>query len=203
MLGKGTKNLSDRFDKEVNNGKAVLYVVDKYGRDQEKKNIKPITILPEKQRQQLQMFLNKYRTNELLLVRCKESFQIVDLYFKKGDYYLLTFPGILTTYEEVPFFIHNIQVVKNDKKEVTIRCKDDSFRIDSKHLFDAIEVVRSLGILECREDKRYEYVYSDPIRILEDKKILEIFEKQLSVYCSGKIEILTKRENGEVYKMSI
>lgn len=37
MLEKRIKNISDRFDKEVNNGKSVLYVVDKHGRDQEKK----------------------------------------------------------------------------------------------------------------------------------------------------------------------
>lgn len=203
MLEKRIKNISDRFDKEVNNGKSVLYVVDKHGRDQEKKNIKPITILPEQQRHQLQMFLNKYRTNELLLVRCKESFQIVDLYFKKGDYYLLTFPGILTTYEEVPFFIHDLQVLKNDKKEVTIKIRDDSFRINSKHIFDAIEVVRSLGILDYRADKRYEYIYFDSNRIFRNKEILEILEKQQSVYCNKKIEVLTKQENGPVYKLSI
>lgn len=149
------------------------------------------------------MFLNKYRTNELLLVRCRESFQIVDLYFKKGDYYLLTFPGILTTYEEVPFFIHDLQVIKNDKKEVTIKIRDDSFRINSKHIFDAIEVVRSLGILDYRADKRYEYIYFDSNRIFRDKEILEILEKQQSVYCNKKIEVLAKQENGPVYKLSI
>lgn len=181
-------------EKELEKRGNLLYAAHKDGRDEIKPCVGSLNMLKEKQRKKLSKFLNRYKDNELLLVKCKDSFNIEDLYFKKDNYYLLTFIGIMATYEEVPFIIHDLIVLEDTNSECTIKYKHDSFRIKTKHLFKEFKVITSLGIHECNEDELFEYVYFDFDLIFENKDLMKIFGFQKSIYkpptCGNAYEIL-------------
>ncbi len=164
--------VKDTSEKELERRENLIYTTHKAGRDE----------LKEKQRKRLLKFLNRYKGNELLLVKCKDSFNIEDLFFKKDNYYLLTFVGILATYEEVPFIIHDLVVVEDTNSEYTIKYKHDSFRIKTKQLFNKFEILTSLGLHECREDELFEYVYFNYDLIFENKDLRKNFSFQKSIY---------------------
>ncbi len=174
--------VKDTSEKELERRENLIYTTHKAGRDELKPSFNSLYVLKEKQRKRLLKFLNRYKGNELLLVKCKDSFNIEDLFFKKDNYYLLTFVGILATYEEVPFIIHDLVVVEDTNSEYTIKYKHDSFRIKTKQLFNKFEILTSLGLHECREDELFEYVYFNYDLIFENKDLRKNFSFQKSIY---------------------
>lgn len=174
--------VKEASEKELEKRGDLLYAAHKAGREQIKSSLDSLNVLKEKQRKKLSKFLNRYKGNELLLVKCKDSFNIEDLYFKKDNYYLLTFIDIMATYEEVPFIIHDLIVQEDTNSECTIKYKHDSFRIKTKHLFKDFKVITSLGLHECNEDELFEYVYFNYGLMYENKDLRKIFSFQKSIY---------------------
>ena len=176
------ENLKNELEKEKIRRSDVLFVVDKVEARKEKDNIKSINLLKSNQRVNLTKFLNKYKPNETLLVRCKEDSQIGNLYFKKDNYYVFTFAGILKTYEEVPFYIHDIRVTRKNDEEAIYVNRHDGFRVKTKYLFKVFEFIKSVAMNECRENEKFKYVYFNYEKVLNDCDVIDIFPNQLSVY---------------------
>lgn len=160
----------------------LILTIDKKQKEKEKPNINDINKLNEKQRKRLSKFLNKYKENDMLIVKCKQNFQIADLFFKKDNYYLLTFLGILETYQEVPFIIHDLKILNNSEKEFKVLTRHDTFRIKSKHLFQLFKFINSIGKIEYRYDLGYEYFYFNHMLIIDNMDIRQKFKDQLSIY---------------------
>lgn len=183
------ENLRSAFKKEKTKRADLLFVIDKLEMRKETGNIKSINILEPNQREDLSRFLNEYKPCELLLVRCKESFQIEELYFKKDNYYVLTFAGILKTYEEVPFYIHDINVTRSHSGTIIYVINHDAFRIKTKYLFTYLEVIKSLGMNKSNVDKEYEYIYFNYKELEDNCDVVNIFSNQMSVYNNNKVEL--------------
>ena len=179
------QNLKKVFEEASKENIDLMYVSDKLAKEKEKRNIGSMENLKEKQKNKLSKFLIRYKPNEILLVKCKENCKIADLFFKKNNYYLLTFVGILKTYEEVPFIIHDIEIQEDSEGNEAYMLTHDSFRIQTKYLFNYFKFIESVDKNECREDNRYQYVYFDHMVILNNNSLKSIFKKQQSVYTHG------------------
>lgn len=159
----------------------LLYQVHKNEIYESKPSRHELRLLNEEQRKRLSKFLHEYERHDLILVKCKESFNIEDLFFKKGDYYLVTFVGIVKTYTEVPFILHDLKLI-NIGKEYGVQVKHDTFRIKTKYLFNLLEFIKTISKNESLEDDEYEYVYFDNISILLNEELKKKFSNQKSIY---------------------
>lgn len=102
----------------------------------------------EKQRKNVFEFLSKYNKNEVLIAKCKESIKIRKFFFKKDDYYLITFPEALKTYEEVPFIMHHPKVLRDKNGTMPFQSKSDVFIIKNEYLLRVFEVMGSIGKID-------------------------------------------------------
>lgn len=155
--------------------------------NEQKEKMKPpkntINELNKKQRKKLYKFLNKYKEDDMLIVKCRKNLQVGDLLFKKDDYYLFTFLGILETYEKVGFIIHDLKILNNvNKKRYDCKVEHDIFVTYSKDLFEFFKCTKSIGKIEYRYDQEYKYFYFNPMCILSNLDIIQKFENQMSVY---------------------
>lgn len=190
MLDQMQAKLEEAYKREKLKREDLILIIDKKQKEKEKPNINEINKLKEKQRKRLSKFLNKYKENDILMVKCKESFQIEDLFFKKNNYYLLTFAGILETYEEVPFIIHDLKILNNSEKEFKVLSKHDTFTMKSKHLFQFLKFINSIGKTEYRYDQEYKYFYFNHILIMNNMDIRQKFNYQSSIYEKQTYEII-------------
>lgn len=190
MLNQMQAKLEEAAKRERLKRKDLIFTIDKQQKEKEKPSINVINELKKKQRKRLSSFLSKYKENDMLVVKCKQNFQIEDLFFKKDNYYLLTFVGILETYKEVPFFLHDLKILNNSEEKFTVVTRHDTFRIKSKHLFQLFKFINSIGKIEYRYDQEYKYFYFNPMMIIDNLDIREKFKDQLSVYEYPKYEKL-------------
>lgn len=185
MLDQMQAKLKEVGERESLKREDLIYVMHREEKEKQKPCMSSINKLKEKQRKRLLKFLNKYKENEILMVKCKENFQLENLFFKKDNYYVLTFPGILKTYEEVPFIIHDLKILNDSKGLYQLKIESDGFRIKSQHLFRLFEFINKIGKNECRYDEEYEYLYFNHGLVFHNADIREKFKDQLSIYeCS-------------------
>lgn len=182
MLDQMQTRLREVGERESLKREDLIYVMHRGEKEKQKANINSMNNLKEKQRKRLSKFLNKYKANQLLIVKSKKDFQLGPLFFKKDNYYLLTFLGILKTYEEVPFVVHDLKVLNNTKETFQVKIENDGFRINSKHLFKTFEFINSIGKNKSFYDEEYEYLYFNHDLVLDNLDIRKKFKDQMSIY---------------------
>lgn len=182
MLNQMETKLKEVGERELLKREDLIYVMHRKEKEKQKPCMSSINKLKEKQRKRLSKFLNKYKPNELLIVKSKEDFQLGTLFFKKDNYYLLTFLGILKTYEEVPFVVHDLKILSDSKEIYQLKIESDGFRIKSKHLFKTFEFINSIGKNKSFYDEEYEYLYFNHDLVLDNLDIRKKFKDQISIY---------------------
>lgn len=189
MINLTQAKLEEAGKKEMLEREDLILIINNEQKEKMKPSTNTINELNKNQRRKLYKFLNKYKEDDMLIVKCRRNLQMGDLLFKKDDYYLVTFLGVLGTYEEVGFILHDLKIL-NDVNEKRFNCQveHDNFVINSKELFKFFKCTKSIGKIEYRYDQEYKYFYFNPTCILNNLDIIQKFEDQMSVYEYPKYE---------------
>lgn len=135
-------------------------------------------------------FLEKYKTYDVLLLKCKKSFSIEDLYFKKDNYYIVFLSILHNKSEEILFHLFDPYVVAtNNAPEISFRMYSISIKISS--FFDLFEVEEILTNI-------YEELNKRQIDFNNDKfskfiKVLNLVAQQGS--CSHNTVVAAHKQN--------
>lgn len=183
MLNQTQRKLEEAGERERLKREDLILTINNKQKEKIKPSTNTINELNKNQRRKLYKFLNKYKEDDMLIVKCRRNLQMKDLLFKKDDYYLFTFLGVLETYEKVGFILHDLKILNDvNKKRFNCQVKHDIFVINSKELFKFFKCKKSIGKIEYRYDQEYKYFYFNPTPILNNLDIIQKFEDQMSVY---------------------